>query len=140
MVIEYLDENWTEEGRINGQEFIRHIHQMADDDLDALGLRHGDDLDTGTGVPHFALNLLDYKLWRLSEIEKRPPAGLPAVRASGFRFAYRTSIEHTAQAAKPIALRPSPCAVPPMAPATMIHRVAVRLASDGPSGKGESHQ
>ena len=45
-----------------------------------------------------------------------------------------------AQAAKPLALRPSPCAVPPMAPATMIHRVAVRLASDGPSGKGESHQ
>jgi hypothetical protein len=40
-----------------------------------------------------------------------------------------------AQAAKPIALRPSPCAVPPMTPATMIHRVAVRLASDGPPGK-----
>jgi Protein of unknown function DUF262/Protein of unknown function (DUF1524) len=93
-LIEYLDETWAEDGRIDGQEFIRHIHQMADDDLDALGVRHGGDLDTGTGVPHFALNLLDYKLWWLNEIEKRSPAGLPAVRASGFRFAYRTSIEH----------------------------------------------
>jgi hypothetical protein len=93
-LIEYLDAKWAEDGRIDGQEFIRHIHQMADDDLDALGVRHGGDLDTGTGVPHFALNLLDYKLWWLNEIENRPPAGLPAVRASGFRFAYRTSIEH----------------------------------------------
>jgi hypothetical protein len=93
-LIEYLDEAWAEDGRIDGQEFIRHIHRMADDDLDALGLRHNDDLDAGTGVPHFALNLLDYKLWRLNEIEKQPPAGLPAVKASAFRFAYRTSIEH----------------------------------------------
>jgi Protein of unknown function DUF262/Protein of unknown function (DUF1524) len=93
-LIEYLDVTWAVDGHIDGQEFIRHIHQMADDDLDALGVRHGGDLDTGTGVPHFALNLLDYKLWWLSEIEKRPPAGLPAVKASGFRFAYRTSIEH----------------------------------------------
>jgi len=93
-LVEYLDVKWAEDRRIDGQEFIRRIHQMADDDLDALGLRHGDGLDTGTGVPHFALNLLDYKLWWLSEIEGRPPAGLPIVKASGFRFAYRTSIEH----------------------------------------------
>jgi len=93
-LVEYLDEKWAEDRRIDGQEFIRHMHQMADDDLDALEVRHGDGLDTGTGVPHFALNLLDYKLWWLSEIEARPPAGLPVVKASGFRFAYRTSIEH----------------------------------------------
>ena len=67
---------------------------MADDDLDALGVRDGDGLDTGTGVPHFAFNLLDYKLWWLSEIEGRSPEGLPVVKVSGFRFAYRTSIEH----------------------------------------------
>ena len=67
---------------------------MADDDLEALGVRHSDGLDTGTGVPHFALNILDYKLWWLSEIEGRSPEGLPVVKVSGFRFAYRTSIEH----------------------------------------------
>jgi hypothetical protein len=93
-LVEYLDAKWAEDRRIDGQAFIRHIHQMADNDLDALGVRHGDGLDTGTGVPHFAFNLLDYKLWWLSEIEGRPPAGLPVVKPSGFRFAYRTSIEH----------------------------------------------
>jgi hypothetical protein len=93
-LVEYLDAKWAEDRRIDGQEFIRHIHQMADNDLDALEVRHGNGLDTGTGVPHFALNLLDYKLWWLSEIEGQPPASLPLVKASGFRFAYRTSIEH----------------------------------------------
>jgi hypothetical protein len=93
-LIEYLDVTWAGDRRIDGQEFIRHIHQMANNDLEALGAGNGDGLNAGTGVPHFAFNLLDYKLWRLSEIEKRPPAGLPAVKASGFRFAYRTSIEH----------------------------------------------
>jgi hypothetical protein len=93
-LIEYLDAKWADGLGIDGPEFIRHIHQMADDDLDALGVRDGDGLDTGTGVPHFAFNLLDYKLWRRSEIEGRSPEGLPVVRASGFRFAYRTSIEH----------------------------------------------
>jgi hypothetical protein len=93
-LIEYLDAAWTANARIDGLEFIRHIHQMADHDLEELGVRNGGGLDTGTGVPHFALNLLDYKLWRLSEIENRPPAGLPVTKAPGFRFAYRTSIEH----------------------------------------------
>ena len=93
-LVEYLDAKWVENRRIDGREFIRHIHQMADNDLDALEVRHGNGLDAGTGVPHFALNLLDYKLWWLSEIEGRPPARLPFVKASGFRFAYRTSIEH----------------------------------------------
>lgn len=94
-LLEYLDRKWAAVREIGTQEFIRHIHQMADRELDALGVRQGDGLDAGTGVPHFALNLLDYKLWRLSEIEKRPlPAGLPRVKTSEFRFAYRTSIEH----------------------------------------------
>lgn len=93
-IVEYLDAKWAEGGDIDSREFIRHLHQMADRDL-AARVDRDDGLDAGTGVPHFALNLLDYKLWRLSEIEKRQPsARLPAVRASEFRFAYRTSIEH----------------------------------------------
>ena len=93
-LIEYLDAKWASDRPIDGQEFIGHIHQMADDDLEALGVRDGDGLDTGTGVPHFAFNILDYKLWWLSEIEGLLPEGLPVVKVSGFRFAYRTSIEH----------------------------------------------
>jgi hypothetical protein len=33
--VEYLDLTWAEDRRIDGQEFIRHIHQMADNDLEA---------------------------------------------------------------------------------------------------------
>jgi hypothetical protein len=36
----------------------------------------------------------DYKLWWRSEIEHRPVSNLPRVKASSFKFAYRTSIEH----------------------------------------------
>ena len=93
-LLEFLDTSWASIGQIQGEDFIRHIHRMAEDDLAALGVRDGDGLDAGTGVPHFALNLLDYKLWWLSEIEKTSPEGLPSVNAAGFRFAYRTSIEH----------------------------------------------
>ncbi len=41
-LIEYLDAKWADGLGIDGPEFIRHIHQMADDDLDALGVRDGD--------------------------------------------------------------------------------------------------
>ena len=92
--LNYLDASWAAHGQIDGVDFINHLHRMAEDDFDALDIRHGGALNTGTGVPHFALNLLDYKLWWLSEIEKSPPEGLPSIKASEFRFAYRTSIEH----------------------------------------------
>lgn len=94
-LLEYLDSSWAEHGNIDAEDFVRHIHRIAEADLDSLGVRDGEGLDTGTGVPHFALNLLDYKLWWLSEITRRPPANLPTIKkAAAFRFAYRTSIEH----------------------------------------------
>lgn len=95
-LLKHLDEAW--DGReITAEGFIRHLHGMADSDLAALELetdQHTSKLDAGTSVPHFALNLLDYKLWYVSEIEKARPEGLPEVKATTFRFAYRTSIEH----------------------------------------------
>lgn len=89
----YLDGVWEQVQNIDGSAFIQHIHRMAEEDLDALKLRTGDGLDSGTGVPHFALNLLDYKLWFMQQ-SRQVAVGLPSVNTTGFRFAYRTSIEH----------------------------------------------
>ncbi|MDN4478655.1 DUF262 domain-containing HNH endonuclease family protein [Demequina sp. SYSU T00039] len=47
-------------------------------------------LDSGTSVPHFALNYLDYLLWS-------DPHGYAAAHGAdvaGYKFRYRTSIEH----------------------------------------------
>jgi hypothetical protein len=92
-LLSYLDGEWAHFRTIDGNAFIRHIHRMAEADLDALDLRTGDGLDSGTGVPHFALNLLDYKLWFMQQ-SRQVAVGLPSVNTTGFRFAYRTSIEH----------------------------------------------
>lgn len=92
-LLSYLDGEWGHFRTIDGSDFIRHIHRMAEADLGVLDLRTGDGLDSGTGVPHFALNLLDYKLWLMQQ-SRQVPAGLPSVNTTGFRFAYRTSIEH----------------------------------------------
>ncbi|TDK25849.1 DUF262 domain-containing protein [Arthrobacter crusticola] len=92
-LLKYLDGAWTRFQKIDGGAFIQQIHRMAEQDLDALDLRTGDGLDSGTGVPHFALNLLDYKLWFMQQ-SRQVAVDLPSVATSGFRFAYRTSIEH----------------------------------------------
>ncbi|RWR22915.1 DUF262 domain-containing protein [Agrococcus lahaulensis] len=93
-ILEYLDRSWAKKNHVDGADFILRLHRMAEDDLEELGAREGSTLDVGTGVPHFALNLLDYKLWWSSVILDETPEGLPSVNAAGFRFAYRTSIEH----------------------------------------------
>jgi hypothetical protein len=54
-------------------------------------------LDQGTRVPHFLFNWLDYLIWR--EREGGGPSHalvsrLPGSDIEGFRFRYRTSVEH----------------------------------------------
>jgi len=96
-ILEFLDEQWQDHESIDGAAFLSYLHEMANRDLDGLISL----LDTGTGVPHFALNLLDYKLW----LSAQPGSGFEvppdahclsdvAEAVNDFRFAYRTSVEH----------------------------------------------
>ena len=99
-ILKFLDEQWQAHRAIDGAFFLSHLHAMANNDLATIG-GLAPLLDAGTGVPHFALNLLDYKLWLRSqpdsgfnvpvESARLPDAGKAV---EDFRFAYRTSVEH----------------------------------------------
>lgn len=87
--------------RIDGEAFARHIESLAHDRLRALYTEAT--LHSGTHVPNFVFNVLDYELWRLVRIagtnELDQLLGTDTVvalrkSASHFRFRYRTSVEH----------------------------------------------
>lgn len=93
-----LDTPWT----MTGEDFVKKLEVMARSRLralDFLSLTHD-----GTHTPNFLFNILDYELWRLAEVadsaelarllpEQDLAAGLTKA-SSGFRFRYRTSVEH----------------------------------------------
>lgn len=87
--------------RIDGEAFARHIESLAHDRLRALYTDAN--LHSGTQVPNFVFNVLDYELWRLGRLadtsELDQLLGTDTVialkrSASHFRFRYRTSVEH----------------------------------------------
>lgn len=99
-ILEFLDKQWETRSVIDGVTFLDHLHSMAEASLGSLKNQE-EWLNTGTGVPHLALNLLDYKLWlsaqpdsdfKVETCSKNLPEVATAV--DSFHFAYRTSIEH----------------------------------------------
>src|SRR5690625_1882562 len=87
---------------LSGKDFVRRLEIMARSRLRALDFHSV--LDDGTHTPNFLFNYLDYELWRLAEVadgaeldrllpEPDLAAGLTRA-SSGFRFRYRTSVEH----------------------------------------------
>lgn len=90
-----------EPGSVDGAQFVEHLERMALSRLRSLQVTHV--MDSGTHVPNFVFNVLDYELWRLSSIDASTVAeevvGVEAAAelrdsASSFRFRYRTSVEH----------------------------------------------
>lgn len=90
---------------VSGQQFIYCLEGMARDRLATL--YSPDVLHTGTAVPNFVFNFLDYTLWRLaaeSLSAGRPEKNVDLFRdaqtedlsqaTKEFRFRYRTSVEH----------------------------------------------
>lgn len=90
---------------VRGQDFIDVLESSARDRLTALYSREA--VNWGTRVQNFLFNMLDYELWRLGSDETRmnqilaPATDLGRISVSallaaagGFRFRYRTSVEH----------------------------------------------
>ena len=71
-------------------EFITSLGGLARDRY--VATVDGEKLNAGTSVPHFALNYLDYLLWRGAVRGENAAAG--DIDVSTYRFRYRTSIEH----------------------------------------------
>lgn len=93
-----LDVLWRTHRRgliANGDELAAALEQLARDRVTYL-LRpdqtsESDVVDTGTAVPQFIFNYLDYALWRGLETGNLEYAGIDH---ESFRFRYRKSIEH----------------------------------------------
>lgn len=79
------------DGSVNGEELISLLEHLASDRARRL-LAGGSDavLHTGTGVPHFLFNYLDYLLWRRGTEHHPALAGT----IDKYVFRYRKSIEH----------------------------------------------
>lgn len=81
---------YRHQGETSATEFIEFLRALA-----AARYRETirpETLDSGTSVPRFVLNYLDYLLWTsFTEGSDTAPDG---VDVDGFRFRYRTSVEH----------------------------------------------
>ncbi len=94
-ILKFLADEGTDE--IDSQRFVQHLHMLASTRYYELrGEERYHDLDRGTGVHHFVFNYLDYKLWYKHAVLAPLPPGIDSknVDAQGFRFRYRTSVEH----------------------------------------------
>ncbi|MEN3121173.1 HNH endonuclease family protein [Janibacter sp. LM] len=97
---------WREHdgGVVDGERFADALEDLAESRTRHM-LASGSDsvLDTGTAVPHYILNYLDYALWRGmttraltdKDLFGAGQTGSPRVPdVSTYRFRYRKSIEH----------------------------------------------
>lgn len=82
---------------VSGSQFVDQLEAMAHERLKTMG---PDDADRGTQVHNFLFNVLDYELWKaaapggsLDHLQEATAKELRRV-AAGFRFRYRTSVEH----------------------------------------------
>jgi hypothetical protein len=75
--------------------FVEFLQVLANERFNQLTSAYG--LDTGTSVPRFVFNYLDFKLWWKYAVNGDDlPHGLDrkSVPAGAFRFRYRNSVEH----------------------------------------------
>jgi hypothetical protein len=82
-ILEYL---FVMDGQPEAPAFIDFLANLADSRYRTS--IEPDQLDLGTSVPHFALNYLDYLLWR------HRAGGLADSSYRPYRFRYRSSVEH----------------------------------------------
>lgn len=75
---------------VTAPEFIAFLQGLARDRY--VATIESNTLDGGTSVPHFALNYLDYLLWR--DASGGGSVAEIGIDVSTYRFRYRTSIEH----------------------------------------------
>lgn len=83
---------------VEGAKLVAHLEEMARERLSTIDPTA---IDTGTQVPNFVFNVLDYALWKmgtgrqggLHQLRSETATELERV-AAGFRFQYRTSVEH----------------------------------------------
>lgn len=99
-ILDWLNAN-AQNSRVDTESFAQYLERSAVERLRTINLR--DTLHTGTHVPNFIFNFLDYVLWLRGATENSLLARMiddeKVVRWSekhsrNFHFRYRTSVEH----------------------------------------------
>ena len=89
VALSWLEHNYSLDG-VDADSFGEHLEQSARERLRTVDLSRA--LDSGTQVPNFVFNFLDYLLWK----QEADPANTIIQNSGGgrFQFRYRTSVEH----------------------------------------------
>ena len=95
-VLKYLYDEYSNENSINAEDYKKTLKVLAKERYDNIIKENGKDiLDSGTSVPHFIFNYLDYLLWENDCYEKYLGNDKTFIeKIKKFKFTFRSSVEH----------------------------------------------
>ena len=95
-VLKYLYDKYSNENSINAEDYKKTLKVLAKERYDNIIKENGKDiLDSGTSVPHFIFNYLDYLLWENDCYEKYLGNDKTFIeKIKKFKFTFRSSVEH----------------------------------------------
>lgn len=96
-VLKYLYDKYSNENSINAEDYKKTLKVLAKERYDNIIKENGKDiLDSGTSVPHFIFNYLDYLLWE-DDNYKKLNINIDnniSKKINEFKFTFRSSVEH----------------------------------------------
>lgn len=99
-VLKYLYDKYSNENSINAEDYKKTLKVLAKERYDNIIKENGKDiLDSGTSVPHFIFNYLDYLLWendcyKIYFGDDKDFIDKISQKIKNFKFTFRSSVEH----------------------------------------------
>ena len=99
-VLKYLYDKYSNENSINAEDYKKTLKVLAKERYDNIIKENGKDiLGSGTGVPHFIFNYLDYLLWendcyKIYFGDDKDFIDKISQKIKNFKFTFRSSVEH----------------------------------------------
>jgi len=99
-VLKYLYDKCSNENSINAEDYKKTLKVLAKERYDNIIKENGKDiLDSGTSVPHFIFNYLDYLLWendcyKIYFGDDKDFIDKISQKIKNFKFTFRSSVEH----------------------------------------------
>lgn len=99
-VLKYLYDKYSNENSINAEDYKKTLKVLAKERYDNIIKENGKDiLGSGTSVPHFIFNYLDYLLWendcyKIYFGDDKDFIYKISQKIKNFKFTFRSSVEH----------------------------------------------
>ena len=99
-VLKYLYDKYSNENSINAEDYKKTLKVLAKERYDNIIKENGKDiLGSGTSVPHFIFNYLDYLLWendcyKIYFGDDKDFIDKISQKIKNFKFTFRSSVEH----------------------------------------------